>query len=396
MFSWRRSAAVILAGVMVGAPLPALADGVLAKIGGDYDQRELDRSRCRAIAHEARADELPGMEPVYMASGAQAGAYGVAGAAIANLIMFSIAKDRARGRAEAFCLNNLGYAIAPLNAQEAAAYDGLPTARREAFERTFLAQDLSDRLTPVLTPKVPPLPPFIAEPDAQGGLKLDVVSLAAADGPATKGGVVARAQMTRSRTAVLEAPFRSPQSQVMVAGEAGAVFHQVDYRTQRAPLLRSQGATWCGPVRQTTAQQSGVAPAEGAQEVYCFTSQPDGYDTYRPSGFAWLAGPYRSGFVLPRVTQPIILKERPQDDVGPIGLEIKIADLWRDRVVLEGRAARGERSVELWKRSLTFDAAGQAVLPLWSHRLVLQRSGEAAVTAVVDDRGDGSGWREDR
>lgn len=381
--------------VALGAQSAVAAEGgILAKIGGDFDTRSRDRELCRHVAADANTDELPGMEPVAMASGAQGGGYAVAGAAIANLLFLAVAIDHGRTRAVAFCLRNLGYEIAPLTPVEAAAYASLTGAARDAFERTFLAQDLAPRLTPLLTPTVPPLPPFAAGPGVQGGLKIDLSSLKAADQPVAEGEVAVSGAMARWRTAVLESPLKSPSGKVMVAAGPGAVFHQVDYRPQRAPLLRTQGATWCGPVRQTTATTSGVTAADGAEELYCFTSQADGYDVFHPGGFAWLAGPYRSGFVLPRLTDPIVLRERDQDDLGSIGVEIRVATVTRDRVTLEGKAVRNGKSVDLWSRRLAFDASGQAILPLWSRRLIIRRSGGRAVTASVDDRGDGHGWRE--
>lgn len=369
------------------------APGILAKAGGDYDSRARDRARCHQIVADAPGDDLP-LEPTPMATGAGGGLYVVAGAAIANLLFLGVEVSRAKARAEAFCLANLGYIIVPLTAEEAASYARLAAAEREAYERTFLSGDIALRLAPLLASKTPPLPPYGDRPGVQGGLEIDLASLAAEEKPIEAGGVAVRGRADRRRNAVLETRFEATNGRVTVSADPGTVFHQVDYRTQRSPLLRIQGATWCGEMRQDTAEPSGTQPAGGAREVYCLTSQADGYDLFHPSGFAWLAGPYRAGFVLPRVTQPIVMREQPAGDPMSVGVEIRVAEVKHGVVILEGKAVRGGKAVDLWRRRLAFGADGNAVLPLWSRRLVLTRSGEARVSAVLDDRGDGHGWRE--
>lgn len=376
------------------AAAAASGSGILAKAGGDFETRRSDQARCEAIASKAPTEDLPGYETGPMPNGAQGGLYGVAGAAIAGLLIGAMEKDKARGRAEAFCLSNLGYGVVPLTAEEASAYSKSMGSSRDDFERTFLAQDLQQRLEPVLAPKVPPLPGYVDGPGVQGGLRLDLGSLKAADHPVAAEGVVATGRMERRRTATLEAPFKSDTGQIRISAEAGTIFHQVDYRPQRSPLLRTPGATWCGQARQTTATPAANAPTQGSLEIYCLTSQADGYDLFRPTGFAWLAGPYRDGFVLPRLAAPVALRERDHDDLGDLRLEIRVVGVKVRAVTLEGRALKDGKSVRLWTRRLEFDAAGRATLPVWSRRLVLARSGEAAVTAVIDEQGDGRGWRE--
>lgn len=392
--SLRAAAALFLSAALAIQPAAAASPGILAKAGGDFEARRRDQTRCEAIASKARSQDLPGYETGPMPNGAQGGLYGVAGAAIAGLLIGAMEKDKARGRAEAFCLSNLGYGVVPLTAEEANAYGKLTGGARDDFERAFLAQDLLKRLEAVLAPKVPPLPAYAEGPGVQGGLKVDLKSLKAADGPVAAEGVAATGRMMRWRTATLEAPFKSDAGQIRIAVEAGTVFHQVDYRPQHSPLLRTPGATWCGQARQTTAAAAANAPSQGTLEIYCLTSQADGYDLFRPTGFAWLAGPYRDGFVLPRLTTPVVLRERESDDLGELRLEIRVVEIRTRSVTLEGRALREGKSVRLWTRRLEFDADGRATLPMWSHRLVLARSGDTAVVAVLEDQGDGRGWRE--
>jgi len=201
-------------------------------------------------------------------------------------------------------------------------------------------------------------------------------------------GVAVSGEISRVRTAVLAEPFATTEGFVRIAGEAGAVFHQVDYRPQQSPLLRVQGATWCGPVRQVS------DTGRGAPDVYCFTTQIDGYDVHRPTGYAWLVGPYRGGLVLPRFREPIVLQERERDDVGPFALQIKVVKTTASRLDLAAYALREQQRVLLWERRLAFDAEGDAALPLWTRRAVFTKAAVNEVTVRLDDLGDGRGWRE--
>lgn len=360
---------------------------ILGKAGGGFDERATDQARCRAIAEQAPVEDLPQAGAHASASGYAADLPTAVGGLIAFAIIAAIDTSRARGLATAFCLTNLGYVGIPLTPEESRTYAGLAGRDREGWERTFLAQDLKPRIDPLVTPSVPPLPPYRQQTGAQGGLKVELASLAVSEGPFKSGDRLATGKLTHWRKAVLSAPFETIAGPIQLSGSPGTMFHQVDYRPQRAPLLRNQGATWCGPVVEKSQGQRST-------QLYCFTTHADGYEPFRPTGYDWLAGPYRDGIVLPRFTSPMVLEERGEEDADTIDLEVMAVQINASRVTLAAYAKRNNRSIRIWGRTLTFDQAGEAILPLWSHRLLIRKIDTSSVSATIDELGDGQSWRE--
>ncbi|MDQ0465588.1 hypothetical protein QO010_003377 [Caulobacter ginsengisoli] len=382
----RAALALALAAISVQAAHAAEPAAVLAKPGGSYDQRAADQATCKAIAAQAPAADLPGLSY----SGAGGGvAYPdmatAAGGAIAMLIIAGIETNQARGRAVGLCLTNMGYTAVTLTPEEADAWRGLAGGRREAWERAFLATDLSGRIEAATRPSVPQLPPFREEPGTIGGVRVDMASLAATGGPVRKGEVLMTGRLARFRTAVLAQPFEGGGA-IRVEAKAGTVFQLIDVRPQRSRWLRSQAATWCAQVNETT--QGSTSP-----QNYCFYSLRDGYEAVRAQGRPWLWGGY-GGIRVPNIAGPILLEERAGGDEAPIDFEVRLVAVSSRRIGVAVTARKGERAVGLQYRDLPLGADGKAVLPLWSRRLVITRTSATEATAVLDDQGDGQGWRE--
>ena len=380
----------------IGAAALALVAGhamagpaaILARPDGDFAAWQADHARCHEVVGAARIDDLPVGNPV--PGGPVTGDMStVIGASIAFAIVGLIETDHQRRLAETLCLRNLGYGLVRLTPQEDETFRRqLSPESIDHWREAFLAQDLKTRLAAALTPVVPRLPAYRDAPYTQGGLKVDAASLAAPAGPVEARGLVLAGKATRWRTAALTQPFQTQSGFIRVAGVPGAVFYQVDMRPQREPLLRQDGATWCGPVTQS-------APRGAASvEVYCFAGRDDGYEIYQTSGYDWFGGAYGQGFTLPRFTDPIVLRERDADDLPPMDFTVRAATIKARYIDLEATVARKGSEVVLWSRRLKFDATGAAVLPLWDRRLVLTRLGADAVAAALDSRGDGRGWRE--
>jgi hypothetical protein len=193
----------------------------------------------------------------------------------------------------------------------------------------------------------------------------------------------------RARTATLVTPIETQSGAVRVAADPGTVFHQVDYRRQAEPLLRLDGATWCGPVHQ-------LSNGNSAKDFYCFVGRDDGYEVFRPSGQPWLAGPYAGGFALPLYTTPIKLEERPQDDLGAMDFNIRVLDIGNRSVRLAADVTHDGKKSTVWDRQIYFDSKNKtATLPLWDKRLTLTQTTREEVTAEFTD-GDGRDWRVGR
>lgn len=363
------------------------ATTILTKPGATYETRAADQQRCLGAAQLAPVTDVPPDHPHPAVVVYGGGVGGALGSAIAEEAQDEEDVRQGRREAEQKCLRYLGYVQLPLTATEAADYDHLSTKDQAAWEKTFLATDLSARLAPLIKPSVPPLPDYRAEKATHGGLKIDTASLTIAAAEVTTQGDIIAGKATRWRTAILKTPIDTGDGNVRVTADAGTVFHQVDYRTQYEKLLRNPGATWCGPAME-------AAGGNTAKSIYCFTSGADGYDVYRPTGQDWFAGPHRDGFTLPSYHLPIVLEERAQDDLGPIDFVITVTSMKSHVVQLKAYLKRDGKQVEVWSRALAFNSRGQTIVPLWDRRLWLTRTSSDTVKADLTNDGDGTSWRE--
>lgn len=360
---------------------------ILAKPGTTYETRAADQQRCLNAAQRAPIGDVPPEHPHPTVVVYGGGVGGVLGAALADAAIVEEDVRQGRREAEQKCLRYLGYVQLPLTTAEAAEYDHLSSSDQAAWEKKFLATDLSARLDPAVKPKVPPLPDYRDEKASHGGLRIDTASLAITTATVTGQGDIVAGKATRWRTAILKTPIDTGDGNVRVTADAGIVFHQVDYRSQYEKLLRNPGATWCGPAME-------AAGGNTAKSIYCFTTGSEGYDVYRPSGQDWFAGPHRDGFTLPVYSKPIVLEERAQDDLGPLDFVISVTSMKSHVVQVAAYLKRDGKQVEVWSRALAFNSRGQTIVPLWDRRLWLTRTASDTVKADLTNDGDGTSWRE--
>jgi len=279
---------------------------------------------------------------------------------------------------------NLGYRVFAMTPAEITTYAKVPQGKQKQWLRDFMPADIQARLEPLMQKIVPRLPAY--EPDAplaDGAIRISNLTLAESE--IRDKGVVVKGSATRRRTAVLVTPIETKEGAVHLAADPGTVFHLVDYRPQKEPLLRQDGATWCGPMRQ-------MAAGNVAKDFYCFTGRDYGYEVYRPSGKPWLSGPLTNGLILPLYQQPIKLEERAEDDLGSMDLDLRVVAVESSRVLIAAEVRHGGETVRLWLRRIRFEK-NVAVLPLWDAKLTLTRQANKSLKAELSHDGDGKDWR---
>ena len=364
----------------------------MARPDGTAEQRIADQARCREIVSKADSADMPLLDvpstqintsalsalPQYNTVG------GAIGVGVAMLIIGAVEDAKAARRGENLCMYNMGYRVIAMTPAEIAAYAKVPQPKQKQWEREFWPADTADRLALALKPVVPRLLSYEAEaPMVDGGIRIADFTLATSD--IHEKGLVVKGTATRRRTAVLVTPIETKEGAIRLAADPGTVFQEVDYRIQKEPMLRQDGATWCGPVRQ-------MAAGNVAKDFFCFTGRDNGYEVVQPSGETWLAGPYDAGLILPVYTQPIQLEERKQDDLGAMELELKVVKIENSGVYIAGDARRGREAVRMWLRRIPFEK-NVAVLHLWDSRLTLTKLPNRDLKAELTHDGDGSGWR---
>ncbi len=86
----------------------------------------------------------------------------------------------------------------------------------------------------------------------------------------------------------------------------------------------------------------------------------------------------------------IKLEATPADALGPIDVKFVIRSVTDKDVLLMETISEDNHATPVWVAKIPFDADGHAVMPFWTHRLVMTRSGKDGVTATWQADGDGS------
>jgi hypothetical protein len=83
----------------------------------------------------------------------------------------------------------------------------------------------------------------------------------------------------------------------------------------------------------------------------------------------------------------------PVDTAGasPFQVALKADRISEHAIQVRAVAFRGKTEVPFWAGTALFDESGRAVIPFWTRRLIVTRDGKA-VSATLEDGGDGSGW----
>lgn len=360
------NAAVAAVVGLVWSPLTALAATpvtVLAKPGGTLAAREIDEAECKLQAQATRNTnyaEGPG------------GSSGVAPA----LIIQVMSDGNIVSRAERACLGARGWATVSLTADEARQYSNLRGTTRDAWLEAFFAGSIGDRVAAALPLPFTPLPAAVVGRGFVGGLLIDPDRIEVVSAPLRAKDILVRGVAMHQATATLIRPLDVEAGFGHLRAPAGTVFHQVIL-----PSRSGLRAAWCGQ-------------AEHAM-MHCFLNHVESYDLTVGRGRSWLfARTFTSAeqeLDTLRTVSPIWLQLDETDKLGPVDYMIRIAALNDKRVKLEAVARRGEEEVVFWTGAIDFDAAGKAILPFWTKKLILTRS-DGTVQARLEDTGNGEGW----
>lgn len=353
-----------------GVALAAKPIRVFSQLGKDLPGQMADETTCTDYA---KGVAVPGLPPPVPTGG---GAAAAAGAAFATGFLAGMEEARARRASYERCMRARGYTKVTLTAEEEVALKAAKKQpEREAWFAALLARsDLAQRIEVARAEIIDlPTPPEVAI-GAQG-LVFDLAQAKAVEGAVVEGGALATLPASHLATARLAIDYPvSNMLGVNKRGEAGAVFHAVS----RGPYLTQ----WCGPFANNSVQ--GKITMMG-----CIETAGDGFKVLNVGGEPWLAGDlFTGGFPVddgPR------LEASADDLIGPVAVTIKLDKITKKGVRLSAVGERDGKTVRVWSGGGNFDAEGRLVTPLWTHRLVLTRSGEGVAAALSAD-GDGRSW----
>ena len=256
----------------------------------------------------------------------------------------------------------------------------------------FLKTDIGERVKSGLTPKAEPLPAAGKEP-AVGGVLFDPAALAAASGPVSKGEPLLTGKARHRRTATLREDASIPIGLGMAMhAEKGTVFQEVELRPAAIAADDETSPYWCGKVNGALAGK--------ADE--CVWTDFEGYHEgmlqstlISESGYRdWLVGtPNMDPKAVRKFPGPFLLDVSDTDLIGPFDVALKLDRIDKNGVWLAAIASKGDgKDLPFWKGFVPTEG-GQAIVPLWTHRLTLTVQGDKAAAAYTAD-GDGTGLAE--
>lgn len=164
---------------------------------------------------------------------------------------------------------------------------------------------------------------------------------------------------------------------------AGAAAHQVEIFRGLA-LGGRTSRFWCASVSALT-----VFGRQNDQ-LTCFRRAGEGYEGVWPDqGRTWLATTDQSTTPVFRRADALHIEESEIDLIGPMEVRLEIQRIVRDLITVRIFARRDEQDALVMTVTRLVEN-GQAVIPMWSHRLVLTvADGKAQASLTADGDGEG-------
>jgi hypothetical protein len=297
--------------------------------------------------------------------------------AIQTMLTDAIQGTKSRAISVRACMFVQGYHAVALSADEVADLRSLntPDATAAWADRFYHRADFDQRLAAAVSP---PLPEATNEPLAYGAVRFHLAELTPATGVVKVGGVALTGEVSHRRTARLaqDADIR-PNGFDDIIMPAGTLLQQAVL----PDVDGSKKTFWCGPYKVI-----------GLGDGICMRNDPSGYVLIHPDGARWITTSLnRYAGVGSADRDTVKIEVSATDLAGPMNFGLAVRKLRADSVSLEAVVSQGHDYETLWQATLPFDANGAAVLPFWTHRLVLTRSNDGVTVALTAD-GDGAGW----
>jgi hypothetical protein len=357
------AAAVLVVAALLAATSPASAEGahvVWARIKTPVTEMQIDFNGCYIASRTVRFkyDAPP----------------------IASPWAVLIPENLGHERTDYFktCMLEHGYHAIPLTTAEAVALAAIksPDIAESWLEQFYGRPEFQHRLAGA-SPL--PLPEANNEPLAYGAVRFNPAELTAAVGVVKVGGVILSGKVGHRRTGRLAVGTTVRPDGFHTNIAAGTILHQAVFRDEDD----SDKTYWCGAFRTMI----------GSMDDICARNGPSGYVLFHPSGGAhWIAtGIDTHGVHAFADRDSFDLVESPTDLVGEIGFALAVRRINKTSIVLEAVVNRGADFETLWKKALPLDGERRAILPFWTHRLVITTTGDGMTVAFLPD-GDGRGW----
>ena len=317
-------------------------------------QADLDTCKARSISNSATQDSF--------SSGL-----------ISNLIFALRFTSGIRADFIKKCMYHQGYRAIPLSDAEQAEINSLDSdATAVWMSRFYHGDDFARRLADA---NPAPFPDASAVPFAYGAIRFDPIQLHVADGIVAPKGILLRGRASYRNTARLTADVHIDALGTRVL-RAGAIMHEAVFGAEAG----KEKTYWCGAYKGTLGLNFGA----------CARNDDEGYAVYWAKGAAWIATDLDLGQPEEVTTDPYQLQDVPGSGADPLEFALVVRKIGSASVALEGLVTSGNDTETVWQKDLSLNSDGEGVLPFWTYRLVVKRTGSGVTAAFAAD-GDGSG-----
>ncbi len=250
-------------------------------------------------------------------------------------------------------------------------------------EMTFQA-DQQEVATEQATEDTPVAAGVGATPYVIGALRFDPTNMTAQSGVIGRNGMLVTGRAEYALTGRLTKTLHMTSSFLKETAEVGTAMHQLEVIRRTSFGTLTANRIWCGPIGPGTI-------FSGKPRNKCIHYGAKGFleANWPSSSPSWLATsdrmdmPY-GGFEAKDFE--IEISETP--DMAPLDIGIKLHRVTADAAIIRFIATKDGEEAMVYQVTAPF-AEGLATVPLWSHQLVLTRSGNG-VTAELTNDGDGT------